>query len=136
MIKNEPEYMTGGISYRTPAAKLSEETWHFANTLFFRIIFASGINVAIIAAVFIVAVLCFTDANGWMLASVMAVFELIYILIPVYITEKFLKKNYNEKGELKEEETDMKFFLKVKPDCDMLKNNYENNTFIGDEQEK
>ena len=52
LYKNIPEYGSDGFAFKTRMAKLSEDTWTYANRLFASMLFAAGINACIIAVLF------------------------------------------------------------------------------------
>lgn len=103
LSKNMPEYKSSGLAYKTYTASLSEETWVYANRLFANMLFTSGINVAIVAAFFMILAVCLTEANGWALALVIALFEAVSALLPIAVTEKLTVMNFDENGNIRKE---------------------------------
>ena len=101
--KNIPEYGSDGFAFKTRMAKLSEETWTYANRLFASMLFAAGINAGIIAILFMIAAVCLTDVNGWALAGIIALFEAIAVVLPAIATEKLIGMNYDEHGQLRKD---------------------------------
>lgn len=101
--KNIPEYDSRGFAFKTRAAKLSEEAWIYGNKLFANMLFTTGINVIIVAALFMMVAVLAADANGWMLACVMAVIEAVSVLLPVIVTNRMILMNYDENGKLRKE---------------------------------
>ena len=101
--KNMPEYKSEGFAYKTATATLSEETWTYANRLFASMLFTSGINVAVVAALFMVLAVCLTEVNGWALAVVIALFEAVSAILPFVVTEKLTVMNFDENGEIRKE---------------------------------
>lgn len=99
--RNIPEYGSTGFAYKTRTAKLSEETWQYANMLFANMLFTVGINVGVVAALFLVVTAAATDANCWALAFILAAFEAASICLPVIVTNKLTIMNYDENGELR-----------------------------------
>lgn len=103
LYKNIPPYGSDGFAFKTRMAKLSEETWTYANRLFASMLFAAGVNAVIIAALFMIIAVCLTDVNGWALAGVIALFEAAAVLLPIGVTEKLIGMNYDENGQLRKE---------------------------------
>lgn len=108
LSKNMPEYKSSGFAYKTYTASLSEETWTYANRLFANMLFTSGINVAIVAALFMIFAVCLTEVNGWALALIIALFEALSLLLPFVVTEKLTVMNFDENGDIRKERKKLK----------------------------
>lgn len=98
--KRKPAFESEGFCYRTKTAKLSEQTWQFANATFSSISFFSGINLMVISAAFFLIAVLAADAEGWFLASLIFAIQLVCMFSPILVTEIFLKKTFDENGEL------------------------------------
>ena len=103
LYQNIPEYGSDGFAFKTRMAKLSEDTWTYANRLFASMLFAAGINACIIAVLFMIVAVCLTDVNGWALAGIIALFEAAAVVLPAIATEKLIGMNYDENGQLRKE---------------------------------
>lgn len=101
--KNIPEYDSKGFAFKTRTARLSEETWKYANKLFANMLFTTGVNVIVVAALFMIVAVAVSDVNGWILACIMAVIEAVSLLLPVIVTDRMTVMNYDENGELRRE---------------------------------
>ena len=98
--KGKPEFGSGGFCYRTKTAKLSEQTWQFANAAFSSISLFSGINLMITSAAFFLIAVLAADAEGWFLAPLIFAIQFVCMFSPALVTEIFLKKTFDENGEL------------------------------------
>ena len=98
--KRKPAFESSGFCYRTNTAKLSEQTWQFANAVFSIISLFSGINLMITSAAFFLIAVLAADAEGWFLAPLIFAIQFVCMFSPVLVTEIFLKKTFDENGEL------------------------------------
>lgn len=95
---NPPKDINSIYGYRTSMSKKNMDTWNFAHHYFGKLWFVIGI---IILPVSIIPMFFFikqsTDVVGTA-GSIIEIIQIIVLLIPIYSTEKALKKTFDENG--------------------------------------
>lgn len=95
---NPPKDINSIYGYRTSMSKKNMDTWKFAHHYFGKLWFVIGI---IILPVSIIPMFFFikqsTDVVGTA-GSIIEIIQIIVLLIPIYSTEKALKKEFDENG--------------------------------------
>ena len=95
---NPPKDINSIYGYRTSMSKKNMDTWKFAHYYFGKLWFVIGI---IILPVSIIPMFFFikqsTDVVGTA-GSIIEIIQIIVLLIPIYSTEKALKKEFDENG--------------------------------------
>lgn len=95
---NPPKDINSIYGYRTSMSKKNMDTWKFAHHYFGKLWFVIGI---IILPVSIIPMFFFikqsTDVVGTA-GSIIEIIQIIFLLIPIYSTEKALKKEFDENG--------------------------------------
>ncbi|HWT26388.1 MAG TPA: SdpI family protein [Mobilitalea sp.] len=93
-----PKTINGVYGYRTVRSMKSQETWEFAHRYFGKLIFITGIPLAIIT---LAALLLYRNASDGVMgtmAILVTTIQLIAFIIPIFPTEKALKRNFDEHG--------------------------------------
>ena len=96
--KKAPKEINYVFGYRTTRSMKNKDTWEFAHLYCGRIWFISGL--ALIPLV-VAIMLCFigkdTETVGYVGAAIL-VFPLLLIIVSIILTEKALKKNFDNEG--------------------------------------
>ena len=96
MMKSPPKKINHFVGYRTSRSMDNQESWIFANKHSGKLMIIYG-AIAIIPSV--VIMLPFYDRDDdtvGIISTVIMVFQLILIIIPVILTERILKRKENE----------------------------------------
>ncbi|MGN0339108.1 MAG: SdpI family protein [Lachnospira sp.] len=97
-MNNPPKDINSIYGYRTSISKKNMDTWNFAHHYFGKLWFVIGI---IILPVSIIPMLFFinksTDVVG-IAGTIIEFIQIVVLLIPIYSTEKALKKEFDENG--------------------------------------
>ena len=98
MSKNHPKQINGLLGYRTARSMQNMDTWRFAHEYCGKLWLKKGLVLLILT---VLAHLPFyhsdEDTLGILSLVVMAV-QIIVIIIPIFFTEKALKKTFNDDG--------------------------------------
>ena len=97
-MKSAPKGINGLFGYRTPMSMKNEDTWEFAHSYVGKLWFYGGI-ILLVITIIIMSALVKKDAESLGNYDVMLVIaQVICLAIPVFPTEKALKKNFDEQG--------------------------------------
>ncbi|CAM3472788.1 SdpI family protein [Pseudostreptobacillus hongkongensis] len=86
-----PVQINNNVGYRTKRAKISNETWIYAQKLFGKLFLAFGV-------VSLVLTICF--ARKIDISSITAL-QVLILLLPIAITELLLRTKFDDKGNRK-----------------------------------
>ena len=88
------------FGYRTSRAKLSRDTWDYANHSFGIVCIFLGIYMAFATGVIDALARYGTPQQRTVILAVIIIIQLVCLLFPIYYTEHHLKIYFDEKGEL------------------------------------
>ena len=96
-----------GVRFRSKRALASEQSWTFSNDLFFNLLRMCGINLALISIVLLVPVFLKAPRLLWTLVITLLIVQLAGgFLLPWIFTEMTLRKNFDESGVLRGNESE------------------------------
>ncbi|MGI6008063.1 MAG: SdpI family protein [Ruminococcus sp.] len=97
-LKRAPKEINGLYGYRTSMSMKNRDTWEFAHHHFGRIWFRLGIILLPLSA----AVMCFgigKDRDSVSdLGLALCIVQLIFLICPIFFTERALRKNFDKEG--------------------------------------
>ena len=97
-MHSPPKEINGSYGYRTSMSMKSRETWDFAHRYFGRLWFILGrILLPLSAAAMLFLLGESVKAIGNSSLIIMA-FQLLFLIIPIFPTERALKKNFDQFG--------------------------------------
>ena len=100
-IKKTPKNINYLFGYRTNLSMKNEETWKFAHKHIGNIWFKWGLillSVSVLALLFVIGK---DEDTVGILGSVITIVQLVPIVASIILTEKALKKNFDEEGNRK-----------------------------------
>lgn len=98
MKGHSPKKINGVYGYRTPRSKKSKEAWDFAHKICGDLWMKYGWPLLIATTIVMIFIRNSSDdAIGFWTLGIEAV-QLVFLLIPIYFTEKALKENFDENG--------------------------------------
>jgi len=97
-VKRGPKRITKVQGYRSKMSMKNRETWDFAHKYLGDLWFKLG--APLLAVTSVVSLVVFRESNEKIVfwCYVILVIQLVLMLLPVYYTEKALKKNFDENG--------------------------------------
>lgn len=97
-MHNPPKEINGSYGYRTSMSMKSRETWDFAHRYFGRLWFILGLILLPLSAAAMLFLLGESvKAIGNSSLIIMGV-QLLFLIIPIFPTERALKKNFDQFG--------------------------------------
>ena len=97
-MHNPPKEINGSYGYRTSMSMKSRETWDFAHRYFGRLWFILGLMLLPLSAAAMLFLLGESvKAIGNSSLIIMGV-QLLFLIIPIFPTERALKKNFDRFG--------------------------------------
>ena len=100
-IKRAPENINYLFGYRTNLSMKNEDTWKFAHKYIGNIWYKWGLIMLPISVLLMVFVIGKSEDTIGMLGAVISVVQILPILVTIVLTEKALKKNFDEEGNRK-----------------------------------
>ena len=102
MGKKAPDKINMVFGYRTARSMKNEATWKFAHNHFGRLWFINGLWLCAVTVLAMVCLFFFRnneDLVGNCTVGVMFV-QMVVMIIPIFFTERALKKKFDEEGNL------------------------------------
>ena len=97
-MHNPPKDINGSYGYRTSMSMKSRETWDFAHRYFGRLWFILGLILLPMSAAAMLFLLGESvEATGNFSLVIMGV-QLVFLVVPIFPTERALKKNFDQFG--------------------------------------
>lgn len=97
-IKKAPKNINYFFGYRTNLSMKNEETWKFSHEHIGSLWYKWGLIMLPISVLLMVFVIGKAEDTIGMLGAVISVVQIFPILVSIILTEKALKKNFDEKG--------------------------------------
>ncbi|MDY0276865.1 MAG: SdpI family protein [Acholeplasma sp.] len=94
--RNAPKEVSVLFGYRTKRSVKNKETWEFANKEFGRLLFKTGVIVAIVSVIVYISLIGITYKDfvkASIVGLIMMTLQIIIIVIPYIMVEKKLKEN-------------------------------------------
>ena len=96
---NEPPKKDGsGFSYRSDRSVRNSSTWDFAHRYLGRLWFCAGVATAAATAIVVFVMLGQGTQEFSYVMGVMVLIHLIPLCVPLFLTERALKKNFDANG--------------------------------------
>ena len=96
MMKSPPKKINHFVGYRTSRSMDNQESWNFANKHSGKLMIIYGAIAIIPSVVIMLPFYGSDDDTVGIISTVIMVFQLILIIIPVILTERILKRKENE----------------------------------------
>lgn len=100
-MKKAPENMKSGFSYRTERSSLNRDTWEFAHRYIGKLWFKMGIVTAVITVVVMLISLSRGTEVFSFIGGIVILLHLIPLIVSIVMTERALKKNFDDLGNRK-----------------------------------
>jgi len=103
--KKSPKEINWIFGYRTMRSTKNEATWKFAHNYFGRLWFINGLWLCALTVVAMVCLLFFRDDQDFVGNCAMILFyvQMVVMIIPIFFTERALKKKFDDDGNRKTE---------------------------------
>lgn len=101
--KNAPKEINWIFGYRTARSTKNEATWKFAHNYFGRLWFINGLWLCALTVVAMVCLFFFKDDKDLVgnCAMTLIYVQMVVMIIPIFFTERALKKDFDEDGNIK-----------------------------------
>ena len=96
-----PKEINSIFGYRTAMSKTNKDTWLFAQKYSGKLMFIIGAILSLLSIVVILLLLDTETGTLRVLGSYLPIAHLIFIMIPIALTEKALSKNFDISGNRK-----------------------------------
>lgn len=93
-----PKEINGSYGYRTSMSMKSRETWDFAHRYFGRLWFILGLMLLPLSAAAMLFLLGESVKAIGNSSLIIMAFQLLFLIIPIFPTERALKKNFDQFG--------------------------------------
>lgn len=97
-MHNPPKEINGSYGYRTSMSMKSRETWDFAHRYFGRLWFILGLILLPLSAAAMLFLLGESVKAIGNSSLIIMAFQLLFLIIPIFPTERALKKNFDRFG--------------------------------------
>ena len=97
-MNNPPEKMNYAFGYRSERSMRNKNTWDFAHRYIGRLWFCAGVATAVATVAVVLVILGQSAESISVVMGCVVIIHLIPLLIPVFLTERALKKNFDENG--------------------------------------
>ena len=97
-MHNPPKEINGSYGYRTSMSMKSRETWDFAHRYFGRLWFILGLMLLPLSAAAMLFLLGESVKAIGNSSLIIMAFQLLFLIIPIFPTERALKKNFDQFG--------------------------------------
>ena len=97
-MHNPPKDINGSYGYRTSMSMKSRETWDFAHRYFGRLWFILGLMLLPLSAAAMLFLLGESVKAIGNSSLIIMAFQLLFLIIPIFPTERALKKNFDQFG--------------------------------------
>ena len=97
-MHNPPKEINGSYGYRTSMSMKSRETWDFAHRYFGRLWFILGLMLLPLSAAAMLFLLGESVKAIGNSSLIIMAFQLLFLIIPIFPTERALKKNFDRFG--------------------------------------
>ena len=98
MIKNCPKHINAFLGYRTTRSMKNTDTWKFAHGYCGRIWRKVGLISFVITILIHLPFYYSNEDTIGVLSLVVIFFQIISLIVPIFSTEKALKRTFNEDG--------------------------------------
>lgn len=97
-MHSPPKEINGSYGYRTSMSMKSRETWDFAHRYFGRLWFILGLILLPLSAAAMLFLLGESVKAIGNSSLIIMAFQLLFLIIPIFPTERALKKNFDRFG--------------------------------------
>ena len=97
-MHSPPKEINGSYGYRTSMSMKSRETWDFAHRYFGRLWFILGLILLPLSAAAMLFLLGESVKAIGNSSLIIMAFQLLFLIIPIFPTERALKKNFDQFG--------------------------------------
>lgn len=97
-MHNPPKDINGSYGYRTSMSMKSRETWDFAHRYFGRLWFILGLILLPLSAAAMLFLLGESVKAIGNSSLIIMAFQLLFLVVPIFPTERALKKNFDQFG--------------------------------------
>lgn len=97
-MHSPPKEINGSYGYRTSMSMKSRETWVFAHRYFGRLWFILGLMLLPLSAAAMLFLLGESVKAIGNSSLIIMAFQLLFLIIPIFPTERALKKNFDQFG--------------------------------------
>ena len=97
-MHSPPKEINGSYGYRTSMSMKSRETWDFAHRYFGRLWFILGLMLLPLSAAAMLFLLGESVKAIGNSSLIIMAFQLLFLIIPIFPTERALKKNFDQFG--------------------------------------
>lgn len=97
-MHSPPKEINGSYGYRTSMSMKSRETWDFAHRYFGRLWFILGLMLLPLSATAMLFLLGESVKAIGNSSLIIMAFQLLFLIIPIFPTERALKKNFDRFG--------------------------------------
>lgn len=97
-MHSPPKEINGSYGYRTSMSMKSRETWDFAHRYFGRLWFILGLMLLPLSAAAMLFLLGESVKAIGNSSLIIMAFQLLFLIIPIFPTERALKKNFDRFG--------------------------------------
>ena len=97
-MHHPPKEINGAYGYRTSMSMKSRETWDFAHRYFGRLWFILGLMLLPLSAAAMLFLLGESVKAIGNASLIIMAFQLLFLIIPIFPTERALKKNFDRFG--------------------------------------
>ena len=97
-MHSPPKAINGSYGYRTSMSMKSRETWDFAHRYFGRLWFILGLMLLPLSAAAMLFLLGESVKAIGNSSLIIMAFQLLFLIIPIFPTERALKKNFDRFG--------------------------------------
>ena len=97
-MHSPPKEINGSYGYRTSMSMKSRETWDFAHRYFGRLWFILGLMLLPLSAAAMLFLMGESVKAIGNSSLIIMAFQLLFLIIPIFPTERALKKNFDQFG--------------------------------------
>ena len=100
-VKNAPKEINWLFGYRTTMSTKNKDTWEFAHLYFGKLWFSIGWIMFIISTIVMLCVIRKDNSTIEIVVAILAHIQILFLLAPVFPTERALKRNFDKSGNRK-----------------------------------
>lgn len=97
-MKKAPEKINGVFGYRTSMSMKNKDTWEFAHKFCGRLWYRYGAALLPVSAVIMLFTIGKSENATGTAATIVCFLQVVFLMVPVYFTEKALKQNFDKDG--------------------------------------
>ena len=98
LYKYPPESINGMIGYRTPMSMKNKDTWEFAHNYIGKLWYRIGLILVPLSVIPMLFVLGKGEDPVGYLGSAICMLQMMFLIVPIFPTERALKKTFDKKG--------------------------------------